>query len=591
MKKIKTFTLLLIILTFLGCEDYLTEPPLDQITDTPAFWNNEDNISTVAIGLYSQYFPGWKTGWSRTDWFAETNIADWNDDNAQNKATFFTKVAPSSGGAWSFRNLRRVNILIDRVEKATELTEEAKNHWLGVGRLFRALEYAKLVSRFGDMPWYDKPLESDNVKELYQARQPRTIVMDNVLKDLEFANKNLRKSDGTNKLTVNRDVSLAFTTRVMLFEGTWQKYREKNTKAAKRYLEVVKDAAEILIKEGKYNLTPNYKDLTTSEDLSKNKEIIIYREYVASIVTHSLMSFQNTESQGSSPSRSLIESYLTANGLPIHQSGNSMYGGDEWFFDEIKNRDPRLYDVIDTTGIRLQGAYPIYAASGYYANRFTNESLANKPGGVSSTNITDAPVMKFNEVLLNYIEAAAELSELGAYTLTQDDFDKTINEIRGRASVKMPRITLAGDNILVNGITIDDPVRSSDISTIIWEIRRERRIELAYEGIRFNDLRRWSKLEYADMVRNTKLNLGAWIDKNKYVSWYNNKFKPKKPITLKSLDNIKLDRSGNEGYIKPITDKNFMRTYSEKDYLYPIPLDQINLYESKGGSLIQNAGW
>ena len=97
-----------------------------------------------------------------------------------------------------------------------------------------------------------------------------------------------------------------------------------------------------------YTLCDDFKSLTTSESLANNPEIIIYREYVEGVLMHSLMSFQNTEVEGSSPSRSLIESYLSVNGLPIKQTENKMYKGDKWFFDEIADRDPRLYANIDT---------------------------------------------------------------------------------------------------------------------------------------------------------------------------------------------------------------------------------------------------
>ena len=453
------------------------------------------------------------------------------------------------------------------------------------------MEYFKLVSKYGDVPWYDAPLESNDMDQLYQTRQPRTTVMDNVASDLAFANSNIRLTDGQAGLTINRDVSLAYTSRIMLFEGTWQKYRENNTAKATEYLNIAKDAADQIIQGNRYSLANDYKSLTTSISLSGNPEIIMYREYEMGVLTHSLMSFQNTEAEGNSPSRSLIDSYLTTNGLPINQENNDAFLGDKWFYDEIENRDPRLHAIIDTAGLRIEGVATVYATTGYFTNRFVNESLIDEPGGKSSTNITDAPVMKLNEVLMNYIEAAAELSQLGAYTLAQADFDKTINVLRSRPSTQMPHVTLSGANLSVGGVIIDDPDRDTDVPPIIWEIRRERRTELVYEGIRFNDIRRWSKLEYADMVLNPKLNLGAWLDKERYVEWYNEEKNPDEPLTVESLKNILLDREGTAGYIKPIQDPSFMRVYAEKDYLYPIPTNQIALYETKGVTLSQNPGW
>lgn len=577
--------LLATAVSFSSCDDFLTRDPQDTVTDVPSFWNNEENLRTSFLDYYTYFFPGYRSGWNRADNFAETNVADWTDDNAQEVATLFTKVAPTTDADnWNFKKIRNMNLLLSRIQSSS-LGEEAKNHWSGVARLFRAMEYAKLVQKFGDVPYYDAVVGSTDNEQLYRARDPRTTVMDKVNEDLAFACANIRVNDGTKGLTVNRAVAQGFASRIMLFEGTWQRYHANNTAKAAEYLKAAKDYAAALMQTNAYSIAPSYKSLTTSEDLAGNPEIIMYRSYVENVVMHSLMSFQNTEHEMSSPSRSFIDAFLTKNGLPIHQAGNTDYKGKE-YAKEIQNRDPRLADNIDEeSGLRLNGVAAVYAASGYYANRYVNKDLINKPGGMSSTNTTDAPVMKLNEVMLNYIEAAAELAELGQYTLTQADFDKTINAIRDRQSTQMPHLTLAGNALKVNGVEINDPDRDATVKPIIWEIRRERRVELAYEGLRFNDLRRWGKLEYADMTKNKKLNMGAWINKADY------------PENAEALAKITLcDENGkivtgNEGYIMPITEVAKMRVMADKDYLYPIPVDQITMYENHGFKLTQNPGW
>ena len=577
--------LLATAVSFSSCDDFLTRDPQDTVTDVPSFWNNEENLRTSFLDYYTYFFPGYQSGWNRADNFAETNVADWTDDNAQEVATLFTKVAPTTDADnWNFEKIRNMNLLLSRIQSSS-LGEEAKNHWSGVARLFRAMEYAKLVQKFGDVPYYDAVVGSTDNEQLYRARDPRTTVMDKVNEDLAFACANIRVNDGTKGLTVNRAVAQGFASRIMLFEGTWQKYHANNTAKAAEYLKAAKDYAAALMQTNAYSIAPSYKSLTTSEDLAGNPEIIMYRSYVENVVMHSLMSFQNTEHEKSSPSRSFVDAFLTKNGLPIHQAGNTDYKGKE-YAKEIQNRDPRLADNIDEeSGLRLNGVAAVYAASGYYANRYVNKDLINKPGGMSSTNTTDAPVMKLNEVMLNYIEAAAELADLGQYTLTQADFDKTINAIRDRQSTQMPHLTLAGNALKVNGVEINDPDRDATVKPIIWEIRRERRVELAYEGLRFNDLRRWGKLEYADMTKNKKLNMGAWINKADY------------PENAEALAKITLcDENGkivtgNEGYIMPITEVAKMRVMADKDYLYPIPVDQITMYENHGFKLTQNPGW
>ena len=577
--------LLATAVSFSSCDDFLTRDPQDTVTDVPSFWNNEENLRTSFLDYYTYFFPGYRSGWNRADNFAETNVADWTDDNAQEVATLFTKVAPTTDADnWNFEKIRNMNLLLSRIQSSS-LGEEAKNHWSGVARLFRAMEYAKLVQKFGDVPYYDAVVGSTDNEQLYRARDPRTTVMDKVNEDLAFACANIRVNDGTKGLTVNRAVAQGFASRIMLFEGTWQKYHANNTAKAAEYLKAAKDYAAALMQTNAYSIAPSYKSLTTSEDLAGNPEIIMYRSYVENVVMHSLMSFQNTEHEMSSPSRSFVDAFLTKNGLPIHQAGNTDYKGKE-YAKEIQNRDPRLADNIDEeSGLRLNGVAAVYAASGYYANRYVNKDLINKPGGMSSTNTTDAPVMKLNEVMLNYIEAAAELAELGQYTLTQADFDKTINAIRDRQSTQMPHLTLAGNALKVNGVEINDPDRDATVKPIIWEIRRERRVELAYEGLRFNALRRWGKLEYADMTKNKTLNMGAGINKADY------------PENAEALAKITLcDENGNivtgnEGYIMPITEVAKMRVMADKDYLYPIPVDQITMYENHGFKLTQNPGW
>ena len=92
------------------------------------------------------------------------------------------------------------------------------------------------------------------------------------------------------------------------------------------------------------------------------------------------------------------------------------------------------------------------------------------------------------------------------------------------------------------------------------------------------------------MIKNPNVNLGAWVDKERYVAWYNSKH-PGKEITVSTLNSVHLDREGNAGYIKPISDASLMRTVSDKDYLYPIPTNEITLYQQHGKTLTPNPGW
>ena len=593
--KTKIF-LLSIVALLVGCsEDYLTRDPKDSLVDNSTFWDSESNVMSSLYALYTRYFPGYESGWTRSKFWTlgDSKETSWTDDAAQKAATYFDKNVPStaSSAGWTLEYVRKLNLIIDRLENSRMGTTE-KKHWLGTARFLRAMEYSLLVKRFGDMPWYDKVIDDTNTEELYRPRDSRTFVMDKVMEDLEFAMENVKIDHGTKGLDINQDVVKAFASQIMLFEGTWQKYRAKNNENAAKYLNLARKAADDLIQSGRYTIAGDYKGLVTSVDLVANSEIILYRAYVSGVKTHSVMGFQLQDGQKNSISKDLIDSYLSSNGLPIFQEQNNLFQGDKEYSKEMANRDPRLYANIDPSRLFLDGVDVLFASSGYFSHRFINYDIDfTKFSGQEC--ITDAPVMRYGEVLLNYIEACAELSTLGKYTLAQNDFDISFNKLRTRASVQMPTVNLSGSSLTVNGIEINDPNRDIEVPSLIWEIRRERRIEMAFEGKRYDDLRRWNKLSYADMKLNPKLNLGAWLDKEAFVTWYNANVadNAEAMITLDDLNSIHLDRDGNVGYIVPTDDPTMLREYGEKDYLYPIPTDEITLYAENGVELKQNPNW
>ena len=139
----------------------------------------------------------------------------------------------------------------------------------------------------------------------------------------------------------------------------------------------------------------------------------------------------------------------------------------------------------------------------------------------------------------------------------------------------MPALQVIGDQPAVNGVTYDDPDKDPTVPSLIWEIRRERRIELLFEGFRLDDLRRWKKLEYTTTT-NSDINRGAWIKKADYPN----------------LKDVKIESDAAEGYIIPAWKPETQRIFSDpKVYLSPLPLDQIKLYSDIGATLSQNPGW
>ncbi|RYY48501.1 MAG: RagB/SusD family nutrient uptake outer membrane protein [Chitinophagaceae bacterium] len=560
--KIKIFMFLLTgLVVTSGCKkEFLDRYPLDTLVDE-TYWSNETNVRTFAWGFYPAYFSGYGSGFTWGKFFSGQSL---NDDFAPTTPPQFTNVVPASGGGWTFSWVRKANIMINRVERAT-LTDEAKKHWIGIGRFFRALEYHDLVKSFGDVPWFDKELDEQS-PDLYKPRDSRITVMDNVLADFQYAAANVRTSDGNDGLTVNKYVVLAMMSRVFLWEGTFLKYHNINQAKATEYLQAAQWAANEVIKSNKYSITDNYRSLFNSLDLNGKKGIILYRQYESGLLTHSLHSYVNGEPQ-TGPSKDAIESYLASDGLPI--SISPLYQGDKTIGQVLTNRDPRLTETI-APDLRLKGIAPNYSTSGYAVHKFFNPALKDLPEGSSNLNRTDAPVIRYGEVLLNYAEATAELG-----MLTQADLDKSINKLRSRPGINMPALQVLGNQPAVNGTVYDDPSRDPDVPSIIWEIRRERRTELMMEGFRLDDLKRWKKLEYTDTQANPDINRGAWIVKANYPGLH---------------ADVKIENNAPAGYIVPAPTAQRLFT-NPRVYLDPIPLDQIQLYKANGAELSQNPGW
>ncbi|MEO2126731.1 MAG: RagB/SusD family nutrient uptake outer membrane protein [Christiangramia sp.] len=565
----KIFFFFVVALATVGCEkDFLEVPPQDQLVDE-TFWTSEQNVKTFAYGFYSAYFTGYGSGYTWGKYFSGQSL---NDDFAPSNPPLFTQQVPTSGGGWSFAWVRKANIFIDRVQ-TVPMEEEAIAHWTGIGRFFRALEYHDLVKAFGDVPYYDSEVAEDDNEALYKKRDERTYVMDRVLEDLQFAAENVRDQVDNERLEVDRSVVLAFMSRIFLYEGTWQKYHEGNNSKAQEYLEAAKWAAEEIINSGEFSLG-NYREVFNSLSLSSNPEVILYREYEEGVLTHALNSYNNKEPQ-TGPSKDAIDSYLLDDGLPISISPE--YQGDKSIEEVMASRDPRIYETFVSDSLRINGIDFNYSTTGYATHKFLNEDIMDDPIGSSNLNPTDAPIIRFGEVLLNYAEAATELETVGGPALTQADLDKSINVLRDRPGIMIPHLEVAGGQPAVNGQVYDDPARDADVPSMIWEIRRERRIELMMEGFRLDDLKRWKKLNYVDMVDYPDINRGAWIVKADYPG--------------ANLDNLVLTE-GDEGYIIPVSASESLRTFDDpRVYLSPIPLDQITLYKNNGVELEQNPGW
>lgn len=581
MKKYIYIVLAFLPLMWAGCS-LLDQPPYDDFTDEE-FWQSEAQARSFMYGFYPSVFSGYGVNFSHGPFLMGQTL---NDDFASDvdQQDMQPVVVPVSDGNWSFSNVRRANYVIENA-KRLPLSDKDIAHWEGVARFFRACYYSNLVFLFGDVPWYDKvPVVSDKKEDmdyLFKDRDPRTFVDERIMEDFQFAMDNVRENDG--QLQVNKYVVAGMASRMMLREGTYLKYHEIDADEAAKCLQFAFDAADKVIGSGKYSIAPSYKSLFVSDDLAGNPEVLMYRHYVDGVLAHSTLTYSFTEAQAGL-SKSLAEAFVNADGKPV-------YVADEFWTPRtveqfFANRDPRLAQVIRPKYcIKGTDCSPFaYALSGLSWNKFMDDSRADKPEPTwsGSKNVTDAPCLRYAEVLLNYAEAAYELQLLGKRTFGQADLDRSINVIRARADVNLPPLKISGDKPEVNGVVFDDPMRiqieqNADggiTSPILWEIRRERRVELCLEGFRLNDLKRWRKLDYIWNTCNPDIRYGAYI----VLSDYSGK-----------ADEIVIDGE-SEGYIL----RNTMGARNrpiKRNYISPVPSGQISLYESKGYKLTQNKEW
>ena len=556
----KYLPFLLIILLSTACKKYVDVTNPDTLVD-PDYWKNENSVRTYSWEFYNM-FPGFgNTSLLNGDFYFPTLT----DDQAAATFTQFPTSTASSNADWSFSNIRKANIMLERID-GVSMPDEAKNHWKGVARFFRAFQYFKLVQTFGGVPFYNQSLDIEDTTAIYKARDSHQLVMDSVLADINFAVANIRQKDLDN--TVNKDVALALKSRIALFEGTYRKYHtELSLPDAEKYLQEAKSAAEILVNSSAYTLNPNYQTIYNSDNLAGNKEIILYKRYESGLLQHSLIAYNYSSTAMNGLSKSAVESYVADDGLPINLSPR--YQGDADIFKVVTNRDKRLKLTIDTTYLYYIGHVKnsLTSSTGYRPTKFLPDTNKIKtiPTAIN-TAITDAPIFWLAEVYLNYAEAAAELDQMGKYAFTQADLDKTINKLRVRAGVAKLEY-VAGQQTAVNGTTFVDPKKDADVTSLIWEIRRERRSELMMDGFRVQDVLRWKKGKYLDSNINPDSFLGAKVPANGTV------------------------RLNAQGYIMPYPATSIRVFTDPKNYLSAIPTSQILLYPSSIQTTMQNPGW
>ena len=537
-----------------SCSDFLDRGSKTVFEDGN-FWTSENNVKSYCWEFYN-LFTGFGTG-TNGDFYFTT----FTDDQAARGMDLFPTTAPASNSHWDYTYIRKANLLLVRVPQMGDLlAPEAAGHYLGMGRFFRAFEYANLVRHFGDVPYIDKYLDQSDVEGIYAPRTPRAEVVDSIVADLQFAAANLRTIARSKALgdanVVSAEVAWAFLARVALYEGTWAKYVEKDAARGEELLQIALEAAGKAVGNNNFSLTPVYKDLYSSLDLSKNPEVLLYKAYNSGVLTHSVIGYTNSSTMMDGLTLDAVNSFLCSDGLPISLSG--MYAGNDNISQTLANRDLRLVQCVEDelAYIGNPNEKGFTSSTGYIITKFNNPQLG--PSEIlAPNNPTDAPIFWLAEQLLIYAEAAAELG-----VIAQSDLDATVNLLRARAGVAP----------LVLGSVPDDPLRDQDVSPLLWEIRRERRSELIMDGFREWDIRRWGKLEYLNPAVKPAIFKGAWLSAEE--------------VAL--AQGVAVDE---DGHILPYGEGAERPVEVPKNYLEAIPTGELSLYRIKGVEFPQNPGW
>lgn len=560
----------LIMLATSACEDFIDIQPEDQIGVNEYFKTNND-IENYVKKYYTR-FPAHGS--------ANQPLMESNSDNlivATPNVVLNGSRAPQTG-RWinEWDDIRSVNILFDNIDRVEDPISSYAQ-FLGEAYFFRAWFYYDLLTTYGDVPIYESQLQPGD-EALLDSRDPRNEVARFILSDIDKAISHLGHVINVGNSRLNKETALAFKTRVALFEGTWQKYHagtifgSQGADAGFFFAEAVSAAEELI--NGNYttgiyntgNPENDYYTLFGMDNMSGIDEVLFYRiANSAEQLGHELQFYTTRRTRNMSLTRSLISSYLDKNGKPYDLAEvEKSVKGNKFLSKIAADCDPRLHATIWIPGdLRVNSSGQLFdkpflnggseelCATGYQVKKFSNPFSSGAGADFGGNSETGRIYFRFAEVLLNYAEAKYELDGTIAY--------EELNLLRRR--VGMPDIEILpqeqfGQDVTHYGYQIDDA---------LYAIRNERRVELALEGQRVNDYRRWAAHE----LFKGKRPLGYPFAPSEFLD-----FTPH--LTTDGLiDYFKNDMPVGYGF------------RIDQDYLSSIPEDELSL----NPNLEQNPGW
>lgn len=541
MKSIKNISwVVLLFLTAVTSCKKLDLAPMDRFTDVN-YWTSTEKAASILNTAYSQMDTS-------SRFFLNEALSD-NAYNGRGDNEGVASIAAGTydaslgriKGEWNYhyKGIKTCNLFLDNVDRVENMDAALKERMKAEAKFLRAYQYFQLMTWFGDVPLFAKDISLE--ESLNIGRTPRAEVLAFILSELDAAAAGLPVNTAyaaNDKGRITKGAALGLKARVYLYEGRWQ--------------DVVTTCEAIMGgNNGSYSLFSSYDGLFLPQN-ENNSEVLLDFQFAPVNRTYNHLFDYVPISVGArlnalAPTQELVDSYLMTNGRAINETGSGYDAEDPYV-----NRDPRLTSTVvyhnykwtrpdgtvktiyikpgtdpEATKMDEYAAGGVSSPTGYYLRKYYDPtSLTNFVSGLNLI------LIRYADVLLMYAEARNELG-----TMDESVWNQTIRAIRNRAGFVEPA-----------ALNFNAALGQSGLRTVI---RNERRTELAMEGLRIFDIRRWKTAEVV---------LNGWAHGAKYGP--------------ASIDN---------GYIRA----NLRVFDPGKHYLWPIPRDERNL----NPNLQQNPGW
>lgn len=449
----------------------LDKQPLDQLA-TENFWTTEKDAELALTGVYNK-----ASAWSTPSIICEfDDETDNGIDRKINQSPFSQGLITPTLGViktyWnnSYSHIIACNNFLENIDRIVDMDENLRAEMIAEVRFLRAWAYYNMSQYWGGVPLVTKVLSMDEANSV--TSDTKESIVEFVLSELTDIVPDLpatRPSSEHGRIV--KGAALAVKGRLLMSEKRW-------SEAAAAY--------KSIIDLGAYQIDPQYMELFNGMN-EQSSEIIFTRKYLENEMGNANQLYYRPNLDGGwhhmNPFQSLVDAYLCVDGKSIEES--DLYDPQHPVVKNGENyRDPRLLYTIYYPGIsvlkgKVYQGHPdsttvvgdvfTYDAgmTGYCLRKYIDETYTGDVYNGGS----DVPIIRYAEVLLSYLESKIKNGD----PIDQALLDETINQVRTRAAVNMPIVEET------------DPTK-------LWQIlKRERRVELAWEGLRYWDLVRWGE--------------------------------------------------------------------------------------------------